>query len=218
MPSAASFLDEVCSLLRLRVDQLIFVDRPECFIERHADSILRETLDDACTGESVFLESDIDMVRVSIRLGGMDPPNASPLTHVIRDMFFQRLARETIPCLRRKPIPNFDVTFLFDYNDRGVAAVQLLRDTRDLWHTLIPLIRLRQTIGHRRAGKNLMNFFGPSTVVEETPSAVVAPESPLTSAHDDCWSVVTACADGCLGVVEELEGMEPDEGTGFLLF
>lgn len=207
-----TFLSTVCSTLQLRVDQLIFANRPVCQIERTSENILREVVD-ACDGHSALIESDIDTVRFSLRLKSS---RDDLLTALVHQLFHTRLSRESIACFRRVAVAGFDVTFIFDYRDRGEVVREMVVDLIDLWRTLEQLVRTRMIIAHRAAGRRLLTHIvvsGKTTLVTTPPLPPVAEEGGISS---DTWST-DSVADGPIPDLGELAGMAEEDTTGFLL-
>ena len=178
------FVQTVGREARRRVEQLVhsplipcgMVERLEFRKSRESDETWGETETHviACeTGESCSIESSVNMVRVSLCLR-WEGPDACILTRCMQSNFFTRLARwSSIDCLRKEPLPGFDVTCIFTPLALGTDVENFFIQQLPLWRQLTKQLRLLQIIEHRRLGVSLFSKFpalsrGISGVIRES--------------------------------------------------
>lgn len=107
-------------------------------------------------GEKALIESHTNMVRLSVKLS-YEGPDACILTKKVQEKFFIRLARTAPNFVRKKPLPGFDISFIFTNNEVGREVEAILSDFLPVCRQVCKLVRLNQIIENQRAGTNVFS-------------------------------------------------------------
>ena len=159
------FVSIVAKRCAIAVDRLPDVETPPQLmgsLERREYRSAKEDKIDATVDriksrskEQALIESDINMVRLSVKMA-YEGPDACTLTRKVQEKFFVRLSRGDLH-LRKKPLDGFDLTFIFTSQAVGSDVESLLRSALPVLRQLSKYIRLNQIIENRRAGVNLFS-------------------------------------------------------------
>lgn len=210
-----AFSQLIADKTALRVDQLIHTNRPPCMIERmefrKAHNITTEDYmhidkEKLSVGKySAQLEKDMDTLRLNLCLKWKNAEGCwtAELDTRIQTAFYNRLSRScAVEWLRKIPVKNFDLTFIFTAGDDPEKVRQFLIDVIPAWRTVTRQMRVRQMIANRRCANSLFEKTKFSALKKETPTAPAILATPCRSPNrhggvQDNWSVRTDPCDVC---------------------
>ena len=205
------FCRQIADKTALSVDQLITTNRPPCMIERFEyrksqkistdeQNIVRDSF--AVGRYSGLIEKDMDTVRVSLCLQWQNAEGCwtSELDSRIQTFFYNRLSRScVVDWLRKCPVENFDLTFIFTAGEDPEKVREFLMETIPKWRNVTRQMRVRQMIVNRRCASSLFDkikFFPPKN---DTPApAILGTPCRSPTRHglaNDNWSVRTDACD-----------------------
>jgi len=211
------FSRQIADKTALSVDPLIPTNRPPCMMERSEYRKVHkmETSGSEIVSEKIsvgkysgLLEKDMDTVRLSLCLQWRNAEGCwtAVLDSRIQTAFYDRLSRSSVvDWLRKTPVENFDLTFLFTAGDDPEKVRMFLMEAILAWRNVTRQIRVRQMIANRRCANSLFEKirFSP---VSKNPDNITAPSvlaTPCRSpnrhggAANDNWSVRTDACDVC---------------------
>ena len=196
----AEFVKAVAAAAALRVEQLggsnllpcAMLERKEFRKDYSGDEFFCEvetfTLKSKSScGEECRIEAAVNMVRVSLRLQ-WEGPDACVLSEYVQSKFFIRLARwSSVACLRKEPLPGFDVSFIFTPESLGSDVEAFILEILPVWRQLTKQIRLLQIVENRKLGLSLFGTLSkviPPKELTSTPKQSLA-EILMSAASSD---------------------------------